>query len=251
MSSSNAFLVTSRAPGRPHALDWHPGAWWFAARVGAEGEGGGYEGESLPQGLLCEVASGRRFLPERKTGVAKPKVAVRERHVGSPAGMVLGNVGMKEKVGRLGDDWLRQRRGWSNAVTGTDWIGVFKQLVEWVVGEVGDKLTVAGFMVFFALLWAVVMTVVWIVQAVGQIWYTWYGQEKIVVLEEVDSEGRDRNRPAFLDIDVEEMAGSLLGKRREKGTGVVGAEAEDIEAFRGRLKSFATKHPGRRGRSSP
>lgn len=190
-------------------------------------------------------------LPERKTGVAKPKVAVRERHVGSPAGMVLGNVGMKEKVGRLGDDWLRQRRGWSNAVTGTDWIGVFKQLVEWVVGEVGDKLTVAGFMVFFALLWAVVMTVVWIVQAVGQIWYTWYGQEKIVVLEEVDSEGRDRNRPAFLDIDVEEMAGSLLGKRREKGTGVVGAEAEDIEAFRGRLKSFATKHPGRRGRSSP
>lgn len=189
--------------------------------------------------------------PERKTGVAKPKVAVRERQGGSPAGMVLGNVGMKEKVGRLGVDWLRQRRGGSNAVTGTDWIGVFKQLVEWVVGEVGDKLTVAGFMVFFALLWAVVMTVVWMVQAVGQIWHTWYGQQKIVVLEEVDSEGRDRHRPAFLDINVEEMAGSLLGKRREKGTGVVGAEAEDIEAFSGRLKSFATKHPGRRGRSSP
>lgn len=68
-------------------------------------------------------------------------------------------------------------------------------------------------------------------------------------MEEVDFEGRDCYRLVFFDINVEEMVGSLFGKWREKGIGVVGVEVEDIEVFSGWFKFFVIKYLGCCGRS--
>ncbi|KAK0666825.1 hypothetical protein QBC41DRAFT_348551 [Cercophora samala] len=155
-----------------------------------------------------------------------------------------------ENVEGFGAEWMKRRReSWMRMkyaqarVVG--WIAAVMGLVKQIVGAVGDKLTVAAFMMFISVLWAAVMVMIGMMQVVGQVWRISYGSGDVVIKEKVD--GVDRQRPAFMDINVDAMAGRLLGQWKGQAGDVVAVEAEAVETFRGRLQSLATRHPGRRG----